>query len=246
MPFAKLKAISPMGARSIALSNTGRWLAVELENGHVEIRDLVMDRSSAFLDPVPAYVSGVSFFYPHLSFWAADTRFARVTQQADELVETVDIVLFPGPEHKRIRMTHKDKLNNFSLSSDGKLLSTSAWDGQIKLWDVMSGKEIHAFTGQLIAYISSAFSPDGSRLVAGAYDGSITLWDLSSFNQVGHWKAHANYAVSVWFLEGGNTLVTKGSPNIEFGNWETHIWRPPSFAQIEAAGMATPYRAEAK
>jgi len=202
MPLARLKVIgqSPAGARSIILSRNGSWLAVEREGGSVEIRNLEDDRPSAVLDPLPP-VGGPGKYYPHLSFWAQDSRFVRVTRQPNELAESIDVLLFPGIESKRITLNHKDVLNNFSLSSDGNLLATSAWDAQVKLWDIKTGREIHTFSGQFVGYISLAFAPNGSRLAAGAWDGSVTLWDLSSLSQVAHWKAHAHYAARVCFLE---------------------------------------------
>lgn len=156
------------------------------------------------------------------------------------------LVRLPAAENKRIRLSHKEYPNNFSLSSDGALLATSAWDGQIKLWDTTTAQEIHSFTGQFIGYMSLAFAPDSSRLAAGGFDGSVSLWDLSSFNQVAHWKAHDHYALRICFLEGGNTLMTRGSPTKDWGPWETHIWPAPPLAEIEAAEKVRVYLAQTK
>jgi WD40 repeat protein/serine/threonine protein kinase len=241
-PFAKLHVIgpSPAGvALSVALSRTGSWLAIDRGDGYIEIRDLAKDRPSTILDSLPSspYVGGIRY-YPNLSFWAGDSRFVRVTGPPGELAESIDILLFPGMESKRITLTHKDLLNNFSLSNDGRLLATSAFDGQVILWDIMTGKEIHTFTGQFVAFISLAFSSDGSRLAAGGMDGSVTLWDLASLSQVAYWKAHARYATRVCFLDGGDALMTTGSANTDWDNSETRIWRPPSLAEIDATERA--------
>jgi WD40 repeat protein len=157
----------------------------------------------------------------------------------DGSTDTIDVWQLPSLLHTRLQPNHKDNLNNVCVSADGALLATSAWDGQIKVWNVASGAEIHTIKGQLIAYISLAFSPDGSRLAAGAWDGSVTLWDMSAWNQVGHWKAHAHYAIGTCFVAGGNVLITHGSPDKEWGHWETHVWAPPSFAEIEASDAIT-------
>jgi WD40 repeat protein len=184
MPLAKLKVIEPSldGVQAIAISRTGRWLAAGQKNGNVEIRDLTNDRLSKTLDPLPLSLRWK--IHPPLSFWAQDTRFVRVIWQPGELTESIDVVLFPQMESRRITLTHKEPINNFSLSKDGNLLATCAWDGQLKLWDITTGKEIQTLIGQFVAYTSLAFSPDDSRLAAGAWDGNVTLWDLAYVNQV--------------------------------------------------------------
>jgi len=98
----------------------------------------------------------------------------------------------------------------------------------------MSGAEIHSIGGQLVGYISVALAPDGSRLVAGAWDGSVTLWDTSSWSQLAHWQAHPYYALGVGFTADGKALITRGAARREWANWQTHVWYPPSLAEIEA------------
>jgi WD40 repeat protein len=234
-PAARLKAIgvSPAGARRIALGRSGRLLAVERNNGYVEILDLEQDRVSAMLQPLPEYVGDA--FYSRLSFCARDSLLVRVTREPGGSEEIVAESFSPAAvTTKRIRLTHKDLLNNFTVSDDGALVATSAWDGAVKLWDLANNRELHTFSGPFQSYISTAFSPDNSRLAAGAGDGTVTIWDLPSLNQVAHWKAHFQNAGRVCFLEGGDMLMTRGSLNLEWANWETHVWRPPSLTEIDA------------
>ncbi len=217
LPFVKVKvfAPSPAGTRSIALGRTGRWLAVERENSQVEILDLDQDRTVARLELSPAPRWSAGQYYPRLSFWARDTRLARVSQRSDDPNELIEVFSLPGMECRRIGLNHKDGLNNFALSSDGSILATTAWDAQIKLWNTMSGAEIHSIGGQLVGYISVALAPDGSRLVAGAWDGSVTLWDTSSWSQLAHWQAHPYYALGVGFTADGKALITRGAARRE-------------------------------
>jgi WD40 repeat protein len=147
----------------------------------------------------------------------------------------IEIFLVPERERRLIRHTHKSSLNNFALSEDGKLLATAAWDGQVKLWDVRSGRELDTLRGQLVGFIGLAFSPDGSRLAAGAWDGTITLWDMDTRQQVANWKAHRRDCGWLCFIDGGRLLASAGESSEAGVRIETRIWRAPSWEEITAA-----------
>jgi WD40 repeat protein len=65
-----------------------------------------------------------------------------------------------------------------AFSPDGALLvSGSAHDFAVKLWDVESGRELRTFRhdDELMAV---AFSPDGALLASGGYDSQVYLWGI--------------------------------------------------------------------
>ncbi|HKB39560.1 MAG TPA: sigma factor-like helix-turn-helix DNA-binding protein, partial [Gemmataceae bacterium] len=67
-----------------------------------------------------------------------------------------------------------------NLSDDMKReLASGADDGEVRLWDLLSGKEV----GRLAAHRGSvetiAFSSDGRMLVSGGEDGTAHIWDVS-------------------------------------------------------------------
>jgi WD40 repeat protein len=84
-------------------------------------------------------------------------------------------------------------------------MATAAWDGQIKLWELGTGRELATLTGQLVGFIGLSISPDGSRLMAGAWDGSLTLWDMVTHQQVGVGRLMRATAT-------GRALWTAGNP----------------------------------
>ncbi len=57
------------------------------------------------------------------------------------------------------------------------LKASASWDRTIKLWDVVTGKEIVTLSGHLSPVHGVAFSPDGTRLASGSMDCTIKLWD---------------------------------------------------------------------
>jgi len=54
-------------------------------------------------------------------------------------------------------------------------------DGEIRIWDVLSGQLVHKLTGHQPWVECVAFMPDGTGLVSGGGDGAMKYWDLSPF-----------------------------------------------------------------
>jgi WD40 repeat protein len=88
------------------------------------------------------------------------------TWRAQGSPDLIDVFDIDQREHRLIQSSHKGYLNNFTISHDGTLLATTAWDGMLRLWNVRTGRELEPLRGQLVRFTSAAFSPDGTRLVA--------------------------------------------------------------------------------
>lgn len=89
----------------------------------------------------------------------------------------------PSGRRKNNRFKHDFKC--LALSPDGKRLATGTEDGEIKLWDVASGREMRLLQPHKEGYYymsidQIAFSPDGNRIVSCSDDRLIKLWDASS------------------------------------------------------------------
>ncbi len=66
------------------------------------------------------------------------------------------------------------------VSPDNRLLVTVAPEGEILLWDLRRGKELHRFKGFDGQVTSLAFSPDGRHLISGLYDSTLLVWDVAA------------------------------------------------------------------
>lgn len=76
---------------------------------------------------------------------------------------------------------HNDPVNSVAFSPDGQLLASGSKNGNVKLWDVNSGKEMSTLSEQNNGDFSSeitslAFSSDGQLLASSSMDGIVTIW----------------------------------------------------------------------
>jgi len=65
-----------------------------------------------------------------------------------------------------------------AFSADGRLLAGGSQDGNIRLWEIATGKEILSFQATDVAVTSVAFSPHGLQLACGLEDTTGLVWDL--------------------------------------------------------------------
>jgi hypothetical protein len=71
-----------------------------------------------------------------------------------------------------------------AFSPDGTRLATGDDAGVVRVWDLSSGKPLHALHGHGARLATLAFSPDGWALFSGGWDHSIRHWDLTSGKEV--------------------------------------------------------------
>jgi WD40 repeat protein len=236
-PFRQSRILSGTRAKSVASAWTQirHELAIARTDGTTELWSLDSNRMVDQFEslPTPPGVR-VASYYRAMDFWSRDSILTRVNPATDRLPDMIDVLFLADKEHRQIFPRHKGYLNNFTISPDGQLLATSAWDGTVKLWDLNTGRELETFRGQLVAFTSVAFSPDGTRLVAGAWDGSVTLWDIATRQQVANWKAHERLCF-VDFADSGRALLTTGE-RVGTPRYQMALWRAPTFAEIALSG----------
>src|SRR5437879_111223 len=60
-----------------------------------------------------------------------------------------------------VRARHGGAANAVAYAPDGKTLASAGEDQTVRLWDVATGKEIHACAGHRDDVLSVAYAPDG-------------------------------------------------------------------------------------
>ncbi len=114
-----------------------------------------------------------------------------VTSHGDDTIRLWE--LSTGQE--RLRIKHPNHVTAIALAPDGKLLASTngGWSASrgphdpgnegwevIRLWDALTGKEVHRFEGHRARAAALAFSPDGTRLASCSFDTTALLWDVQA------------------------------------------------------------------
>jgi len=104
------------------------------------------------------------------------------------------------------------------LESSAKIASTAgkwnkekkAWEGEIKIWDAKTGKEIRSIKGHSDPIESLALSKDGKFLASAGDDQTVKIWDLASGKDIQTLKGHTGVIHAVVFSSDGKKLATAG------------------------------------
>ncbi len=83
--------------------------------------------------------------------------------------------------------------------------------GEVRVFDLATGRRIFTLRGHTCAVHGVAFSPDGRRLVSGAYDETVKLWEMETGQEVLTLRGHTHFVMGVAFSPDGRRLATGSS-----------------------------------
>ena len=92
--------------------------------------------------------------------------------------------------------------------------------GQVRLWDVSTGREIGAIKGHGRGVSKIAFSRDGKLLASGATDNTIKIWDVVARSEVRTLVGHTSPIESIDFTSDGRLLASATDDGSTF-LWDT-------------------------
>jgi dipeptidyl aminopeptidase/acylaminoacyl peptidase len=141
---------------------------------------------------------------------------------------------------------HGSPIAAVSISPDGKRLASAGWDKTVqtvRIWDVATGKEVHACTGHEAEIECLAFSPDGKLVASGAWDKTVRLWDVQTGKEVRQMGPHPDGILSLAFSPDGKLLAT-GNQDRMAQQGTLHLWEVASGKAVRTiAGHALPVTA---
>jgi RNA polymerase sigma factor (sigma-70 family) len=122
-----------------------------------------------------------------------------------------------------IRFRHGSRVNCASVSPDGKRLATAGRDGNVRLWDVATGREVGVLTKGRTNLCCAVFSPDGKALAVGDEE-MIRLWDVAARRVL--WEQNQERGQNdLAFAPDGRSLTAAG-PDGGLRRWDTATGRP--------------------
>jgi WD40 repeat protein len=156
---------------AVAFAPDGKTLASGSDDGNVLLWDVSAGREAAILQH-PFAVSVlytaddqglVSFSDNQVRLW--DARTGRQRARFDVHVPDAPPA---GPS------------NCLALAPDGRLLAVVTGGPDIRLWDLLTGKEVGSLEGHTAGVWALAFAPDGKTLASGSWDKTVRLWDVDT------------------------------------------------------------------
>ncbi|MCH7729865.1 MAG: hypothetical protein IH991_25855, partial [Planctomycetes bacterium] len=141
---------------------------------------------------------------------------------------------------------HQGAVTCLAYSPDGKSLISGGADKSVRQWDLVSGKQTHAYEGNTAAVTSLSISRDGKRIATGSADHSARLWNLAANAGGGNVKkvqplsaiTHPAAVLSVGFNPDGSRLTTGSADNM------IRIWDIATGKELERlAGHSKPVHA---
>ncbi len=125
---------------------------------------------------------------------------------------------------------HRSRVVGIAFSADGTRAASVSWDGTLAIWSPSSFQPIAHFRGHMLAALAVAFSPDGHRLATSSVGReAVRLWDLSTHRELMTLPGQGANFNSVAFSPDGRWLAACSEEGT------LHLWRAPSWAEIEAA-----------
>jgi WD40 repeat protein len=109
-----------------------------------------------------------------------------------------------------------------ALSADDRIIACSGENGNILLWDVITGQLLKELIGHNGHVLGVAFQPQGTLLASSSFDSVVKLWDLTTGECIHTLDEHTQAVWSVAFNALGTQLVsTSFDTLIKLWNVET-------------------------
>ncbi len=110
---------------------------------------------------------------------------------------------------------HKGSVNALAFSSDGKWLFAAGGEagllGEVRQWDVGTGKWIRTLEGHADALYAVALSPDNKTLATGSYDQKIKLWNAETGAELKTLSGHNGAVFDLAFRPDSRILASASS-----------------------------------
>jgi WD40 repeat protein len=112
---------------------------------------------------------------------------------------------------------HTSIVTSVCFSPDGTRLASGSgggdqqkqqFSGEVKVWDVGTGKEVLTLKGHTEWFCGLAWSPDGSRLASASYDQTVKVWDVERGQELLTLKGHTAPVWIVCFSPDGTRLAS--------------------------------------
>lgn len=105
---------------------------------------------------------------------------------------------------------HSGGVSSVAFSPNGRYVLSGSG---LKLWDVVTGKELRSFDGDSSGVTSVAYSPDGQYILSGSGDRTLKLLEVNTGKQLRSFEGHSGVVRSAIFSPDGRFIVSGSNDN---------------------------------
>lgn len=95
-----------------------------------------------------------------------------------------------------------------ALAANGEVAISGNGKSQVKVWDLMEGRELRTLTGHTLAVNGVALSADGSLAVSASSDKTLKAWDVASGSELHTLTGHTGEVLAVAMTPDGRLAVS--------------------------------------
>ncbi|MGK3963486.1 NACHT and WD repeat domain-containing protein [Sorangium sp. So ce118] len=212
---------------ALAVEEDLRHAATVLGDHEIDTLHRAIRAESHWMREVPEALPGLLYNRLRSSGWSRDQielklRFAG---QLPALRLRHPVRMAEGVE--RTLVGHAGGVTGCAVTPDGMRILSASEDRTLKLWDLVTGRQLTSLTGHEHVVTTCAVAPDGKRAVSGSYR-ALKVWDLVTCKELltlsGHsaWvracvvapdgrravSASEDRTLKVWDLDSGAELAT--------------------------------------
>lgn len=193
------------------LAHGGR-VATASQDGTIKVWDVTVNQEAHRLLGHTDYVGGVAWRRDGLQLatagldhtvrlWDAATR---------KQVRTLSPPVAAKLRDQSIPFHYAHAVGSVAYRPDGRQLASATAEKVVYLWDVASGKLVHALEGHAGLVRGVAYSPDGRYLASCSEDQTVKIWDPATGRVVRTLTGHTHMVYSVAYHPHGRHLASAG------------------------------------
>jgi WD40 repeat protein len=148
---------------------------------------------------------------------------------------------------RKIKLKNGQSANSVIFDKGGKYVLVGSGEGNIYIYNFLTGKKARVFKGHKDAVSSLALSPDGLQVVSGSSDQTAKIWSYAKAKVLHTLKGHSWRVLDVAFGPKGEYVVT-GSNDKTARLWEVssgkqvRVYKPKGRDYFRAVGMSPDQR----
>ena len=88
---------------------------------------------------------------------------------------------------------HVSVTNGVAFTSDARWLATGCWDGQIRLWDLQTGKLQKVLSGHIGPVFDLQFNATDDQLLSSCADRTVRIWNIKTGKSREPFRGHRGH-----------------------------------------------------